>query len=66
MAIDLLETSKDLPEVERAKFIDNLIDNHEIKTILGTDSIVKYRLPLYFLCSGFVLSSTSLNFDSCL
>jgi len=40
-AIDLLEMSKDLPEEERAKLIDNLLDNHEIKTILITDGTVK-------------------------
>jgi predicted transcriptional regulator len=33
-AIDSLEMSNDLPAEERAKLIDNLIDNHEIKTIL--------------------------------
>src|ERR1041384_3075442 len=35
-AIDLLEISKDLPTLEYAKVIDNLIQNHEMKTLLIT------------------------------
>ena len=36
-AIDSLEMSNELPAEERKKFIDNLIDNHEIKAILVSD-----------------------------
>jgi hypothetical protein len=37
-AIDSLEMSNELPAEERKKFIDNLIDNHEIKAILVSDT----------------------------
>jgi predicted transcriptional regulator len=37
-AIDSLEDSNDLLPEERRKFIDNLIDNHEIKAILVSDT----------------------------
>ena len=37
-AIDSLEISNDLTAEERKKFIDNLIDNHEIKDILVPDN----------------------------
>src|SRR5919205_531682 len=36
-AIDSLEMSNDLTAEERKKFIDDLIDNHEIKAILVSD-----------------------------
>jgi hypothetical protein len=40
-AIDSLEISDDLPAEERKKLINNLIENHEIKTILVSASKVE-------------------------